>query len=98
MVVLIAKVTGACDTSNQGRILHTCLLDALQAKQIITLDFQGISGVTSSFVNTAFIPLLDHMSFDQIKARLRILNANRQIANMIRDRMSIQSQRIDTAA
>lgn len=42
---------------------------------------------TSSFVNAAFVPLLDFVSFVELKRRIKVVDSNRQINEMIRTRM-----------
>lgn len=61
-------------------------------------DFSGVTNVTSSFVNAAFVALLGSMSFDDVRQRMKIVNANRQVAGMIRERMRIESQQLSAAA
>lgn len=98
MVISIKALVVGCDTSAQGAIVYDQLVKAMRKSDAVALDFDGILNITTSFANTAFVPLLDEFSFDEIKARLVVRNANRQIANMLRDRMSKENARKSLAA
>jgi len=50
-----------------------------------------VKTVTSSFVNTAFVQLLEAMPLADIKRRLQIISSTRQINDMIRTRMERES-------
>ncbi|MBK5923541.1 hypothetical protein CCR90_07045 [Rhodovulum sulfidophilum] len=99
MVIFVNGVVPSCDTAQQGYAVFKVLSNALShSDKPIRVDFAHIPNVTSSFVNTAFIPLLDALPFDEIKRRVVVVGANRQIANMLRTRMSAHSQRKAVAA
>jgi|GEM_PF-557086 len=59
----------------------------------ITLSFQGIDSVPSSFVNSALIQLLESFSFDKIKSTIRFSSTNQQINEMIRSRFLFEVER-----
>lgn len=98
MVISIKALVASGDTAAQGSVVYDKLVKAMRTGGIVTVDFDGIMNITSSFANTAFVPLLNEFSFDLIKARLVVRGANRQIANMLRDRMSKESARKSIAA
>jgi hypothetical protein len=98
VVISVKALVAGGDTAAQGCIVYDKLCAELQASNTVTVDFTGIMNITSSFANTAFVPLLDHFSFDAIKARLVIQGANRQISNMLRDRMSKENAKNNLAA
>jgi hypothetical protein len=78
-----------------------CLLNSagsLSAKQdAVTLSFSGLKTASTSFVNTAFVPLLDVMPFDEIKRRLKIIDSTRQINHMIKWRLEAASNIVSAA-
>jgi hypothetical protein len=98
MVVKVRDIVDACDTSTQGHAVFDQIASNLKAGRDTVLDFNGMHGMTSSFVNCAFIPLLDFLPFDRIKQQLSLVGANRQIMNMLRDRMMIHAERRNHAA
>ena len=98
MVVVVQSAVLSCDTGDQGRAVHEAVRIALSGGGNVTVDFSGVTNVTSSFVNAAFVALLCFMSFDDVRQRMKIVNANRQVAGMIRERMRIESKRLPAAA
>ncbi|MHB2207761.1 STAS-like domain-containing protein [Methylobacterium sp. CM6257] len=87
MVVRILDATPAADTNGQGEAVLARLLAALNRAEVITVSFEGVTNVTSSFVNAALVPLLETISFGEIKRRVRIIDSNRQINDMIKRRL-----------
>jgi len=53
----------------------------------VTVSFDGIQTATSSFVSSAFVALLDHLSYADIKERMRVIDSTRQINDMIKTRL-----------
>ncbi len=86
MVLVISSIVRSCDTNEQGDFVRAEILKCLSQDQIVTLDFSGITNVTSSFVNSALISLMPEYDVLTIKARIQVKRANRQIGTMIRDR------------
>ena len=87
MVIVIQSIVDGCDTNAQGAIVQTMLRKYLSQQATVTLDFSGVFNVTSSFVNTAFVELLDDYNFDLFKSLVTIKNVNRQIGTLIKSRM-----------
>jgi hypothetical protein len=61
--------------------------EALGSGGSVTVSFEGAKTATSSFVNAAFVQLLDEITLDDVKTRLRVVNSTRQINDMIKTRM-----------
>ncbi|MCW2278770.1 STAS-like domain-containing protein [Heliophilum fasciatum] len=79
-----------CYSNQDGDIIYKQIHSAFQAGFQVVLSFSGISAVTSSFINSALIPLLNDFSFDYIKANLKIVNSNRQLNEMIVSRFQFE--------
>ncbi|WP_022721697.1 STAS-like domain-containing protein [Rhodopseudomonas sp. B29] len=94
MQISIRRTSGYADTATQGEIILQMLRSALRSGANVTIDFDGVTTATSSFANTAFVPLLDEFSFDQIKQRLRIVRSTRQINEMIKRRLDRESSNV----
>lgn len=77
-----------CDTNEQGEKIFDLINRAFAGGQDVTLSFEGIEDTTTSFINSAFVQLLDRYSLQVIKSRLRIVRSTRQINSLIRDRMN----------
>lgn len=98
MVIRVSKLVQGCDTNDDGVIVNRAIVVGLKSPHMVTLDFSGIHNATSSFVNSAFVALLQDFSLAEIRTRLKIVGANRQIASLIRDRMRIEGSRAREAA
>jgi hypothetical protein len=92
MVIYVQKIVPAADTASQGELLFKQLSTAFEANENVTLSFEGIDTATSSFVNTALVQLLDRMTFDSIKKRLKVVSSTRQINEMIKRRLSREAE------
>ncbi|MED2005353.1 DUF4325 domain-containing protein [Brevibacillus laterosporus] len=54
------------------------------------MSFSGVDGVPSSFVNSAFIQLLEDFTFEEIRQNLRFINSTKQINQMIKSRFEFE--------
>jgi hypothetical protein len=84
MVVRALDHVKACNTAADGQRIHRVISGPLKRGEIVELSFDGVSEVPSSFVNTAIVNLLADMDIDHIKTHLKIVNINKQIADMVR--------------
>ena len=91
MVIHVKEHLSGCNTNEEGDVLHALVSEELARSGSVTVDFHGVLYVTTSFVNSAFVPLLERMSFDDIKVSLRVVRAYPQIADMIRKRMAAEN-------
>ncbi len=94
MVIKVVDIVDACNTNAQGDALQRAICHALSGDSIVTVSFHGVPNVTSSFVNSAFVQLLTRMPFADFKQRIRVIDANPQIRDMIRRRMVFEADRI----
>lgn len=90
MVIRVLDIAGGADSHVQGDIVHAAILRALSSEGSAVVSFAGIDIATSSFINTSLLPILDMMTFDALKARLRVVDSTRQINDMIRHRLGPQ--------
>ncbi|MCM3411213.1 STAS-like domain-containing protein [Metabacillus litoralis] len=82
-----------CYSNDDGLVIKLIISNLFERNEKVVFSFQGIDGVTSSFVNTAFIELLHDYSFNFIKENLTFVNSNTQINRMIRDRFNFEVKR-----
>lgn len=97
MVIKVRSIVPACDTNAHGDAVRVAILRALKTATAVDVSFAGVTAATTSFVNSAFVDLLQVMSLADIKARIRIAHSTRQINDMIRTRLTREAQ-LDTAA
>lgn len=86
MVVKIIDLVKSASSYEDGEVIFRRILPAVQAGEPVIVDFTGISSVPSAFVNSAFIRLLEHVPFEQVKKTLSFTQSTRQINQLIRSR------------
>lgn len=91
MVVKVAEHVAAASSYADGDVIFRLLLEPVQKGEPVTVDFTGITSVPSAFVNAAFVRLLEHVSFDQVRKTLRFEQSTRQINDLIRSRFEFVS-------
>lgn len=82
-----------CYNANDGQIIHDVIEKRWHQNDKVTLSFDGVDAVPSSFVNVALISFLDNHDFEEIKRKLRFVNTSSQINEMIRSRFSFEAKR-----
>lgn len=98
MVIEVRQSVEHCYTNEDGDVVGRLIAVALAQNNAAEVSFSGIDDVTTSFVNSAFVPLLDRYSLDYIKSHLRITNSTRQINTLIKDRLLREASRVAPAA
>ena len=91
MVIKISNITNQCYSNGDGDAVHKAIKPYILADKPVTVSFKGIDGVTSSFVNSAFITLLDSVEFDAIRKNLRIVSATRRTRDLIVQRFKFET-------
>lgn len=89
MVIKIKNEVEACTTNEQGKVVLNKILDALSESRNAEISFENISYVTSSFVNVAFGCLLENLTLEEIKERIKIVNAKKSIGESIRSTLML---------
>lgn len=69
---------------DDGRRVFDAIQAALDAGSDVRLDFKGLDIVTPSLLNTSFRVLAKQYDIGFLKSRLKIVNSNRLINDMIR--------------
>jgi hypothetical protein len=93
MVLRALDIVKRCYSDADGQKLHIAILDYIRRGEPIVVSFDGVDVVPSSFVNAAFIVLLDEFDFERIKDLLSFSNTNPQINEMIKKRFMFEVSR-----
>lgn len=93
MVIKILSHVGQAYTANDGLVIQRLLAEAFTREETVTLSFEGVDAVPSSFVNGAFVGLLDRYGYGFIKKHVRIVNSTKQINGMIKSRLDDEMSR-----
>lgn len=79
-----------CYSNDDGRIIFSEIKSAFSANQKVTVSFQGVTSLNSSFVNSAFIELLNDHNMAFIKSHLSFINSTQQINSIIKNRFAFE--------
>ncbi|MCM3110695.1 STAS-like domain-containing protein [Lederbergia lenta] len=79
-----------CFSNNEGLIIYNLIRNEFTLSNQVVISFNGIRALNSSFVNSAFIELLNSYDFDFIKKNLRFTNSTKQINEMIKSRFDFE--------
>jgi hypothetical protein len=91
MVIRILDHIATPSSYSDGETIYRLISTELKAGRSVQVSFSDIKSIPSAFVNAAFIRLLEEFSFDDIKARLEIVESTRQINRLIKDRFAFAS-------
>lgn len=90
-VVNICDLVSSTSTNDDGDKVFSYIYDYIKHNKKITLSFEGIYALNSSFVNSAFVELLDHFPLKQIQTNLVFVNSTKQINSLILKRFKEES-------
>lgn len=83
MVLMVNDYISGAYTNDQGDVIYKLIADNIRSGKHVTVSFKGITSVSSSFLNSAFIPLFSHVSVDHVKKHLSVIDSNKFINEMI---------------
>lgn len=92
-MVNILDVTEKYYTNEDGNLVYNEVVKAFKSKHPVIVSFEGITEINSSFINSAFIQLLDSYDMEYIKDNLTFKNSTRQINQLILSRFDIEDKR-----
>ena len=84
MVIVALDHVPHCYSSADGTVIANLIRRELDQGRPVTLSFEGVSDVPSSFVNAAIVSLLDRYGATSLRKNLSMVDASAQTARMIR--------------
>jgi hypothetical protein len=90
VIIKILDNVNRCMTNKDGLIIFNLINPLLNNSQQVTVSFHGVDSVTTSFINSAFIELLQYHSFDYIKKNITFSNTTRDINMLIKKRFDFE--------
>ena len=90
MVIKVTDYIKQCYSNSDGQIIRNLISTVFSDGQKVKVSFENVDSVTSSFVNTAFIALLDSFTYDFIRSCMSFSNSTKQINKMIKDRFEFE--------
>lgn len=82
-VLPVKDIAPNYSTDEGSDLVFKAICEAFQDNQKAIVSFRGIPYVTSLFIGTALIQLLEHYSFDYIKKNLVIVQSTKLINDAI---------------
>lgn len=95
--IIVADHVGRCYSNEDGQKLYNLLKRELQSGNKVTVSFDGIDTVTTSFVNSSLIELLNDYSFETIKAFINFEGTKKSIGNLIKNRFNFEVYQRDSS-
>lgn len=87
MVINVSSLITHCYTYEEGLILSKAIIDALSTEKKIQLSFKGINAISSSFINGAFIPVIKNIGLSSFMEKIKIIDSNKTINEVIKLRL-----------
>ena len=88
MVIRILDHVERCSTYADGNTIFELIAPLIEAGKDVTLSFEGIDAVPSSFINASVVRLVEKVPLLEIKKRLKVIDSTRQINELIRGRIA----------
>ncbi|HDR8449565.1 STAS-like domain-containing protein [Bacillus cereus] len=79
-----------CYSNDDGKVIQDLIKKAFMQNEKAVVSFQGVTALNSSFVNTAFIELLNDYDFSYIRKHLTFANSTAQINTTIKNRFNFE--------
>ena len=79
-----------CYSNSDGQVVFDLINKEFNNGNKVAVYFDGVSALNSSFVNSAFIELLEIHDFKFIKSHLQFKNSTQQINSLIKDRFAFE--------
>ncbi len=79
-----------CYSNADGEVIKRILIQNLDIGERVIVSFEDIDSASSSFINSAFIELLEHYNFDYIKSHLGFANTTRTLNENIKRRFTFE--------
>jgi len=90
MKINVLDYVNRCYTHKDGEVIADIITSCLKRGGCVAISFGGVYAVPSSFVNSAFISLLDDFTFADIRERVTFVDSTKQINDLIKTRFDFE--------
>jgi len=90
VVIRVLDHISQCYSNSDGDIIRGKILENLRSEKPFVVSFENVDSVSSSFINSALIDLLESYSFDVIKQKISFSNSSRSINDLIKKRFAFE--------
>ena len=87
VLIRIRDHVAGASSYEDGDIIYNIIKNSLEAQEAVEISFDGIASVPSAFVNAAFVRLLESISFEELKEKIKFINSTRSINELLRSRL-----------
>lgn len=70
-------------TNQDGEVIFLLIKQCLDHGESVEVSFENIFALNSSFINAAFVQLLEHYKFDDIRKYVKFKDSTKQINQLI---------------
>jgi len=93
MVIKIKDYVVNGSTNSDGDIIFKIIVQNYKIENFIDISFEGMGAVSSSFINSAFVQLLELYSFSEIKTKLKFTNTLKVHNDLIKSRFYFEEEK-----
>lgn len=86
MVLVLLDHVSNCYSNDDGEKIAKTIRQNLDKKESVRISFRGVDVVSSSFINSSLITLLDDYTIDYIKSKVSFSETTKHINNLIKNR------------
>lgn len=83
-LIIVHDLCPVCTTNMDAVALDSAVRSALREGDSVKLDFHGITGMTTSFLNSSFGGWVEDFGYDSLKGRIIMTNYTPYIAKFIK--------------
>jgi hypothetical protein len=76
----------SCSSYDDGNVIFELIAPRVREGEDVTLSFEGVSAVPSSFINAAIVRLAEVVPLGEIRKHLSLTRTTRQINEMVKMR------------
>lgn len=93
VAIYIAKTVEYCYSNEDGEVIYQLICDHLDAGQKVTLSFKNVCVISSNFISSSLLQLLDDHEFGWIKENLKIVDSTKYINDLIKRSFLFETKR-----
>ncbi|WP_404336443.1 STAS-like domain-containing protein [Planococcus rifietoensis] len=82
-LLIVKDEVDSISFNRDGDVIFDLIFSAFKRNEKVIVSFEDIYAVNTSFVNSAFIELLEFFSFEEIMKNLKFINSTKQINSTI---------------
>lgn len=97
MVIKLTDYISNGINNSEGELIFKIIMDKIEKEENLEISFSGMTAVSSSFVNSAFIELLKFYKFEYIKNKIKFKDTLKVHNDLIKSRFEFETAHRITA-